>query len=276
MINKPVKGNDLMDNENIAEKEYNKLIEVIGNSYKGVQSPDSKKFLKQTGIINEISRFSDVFFLFLDHVKFKLIFFSDNFSDFFGYEKDLLKKYNMLLFFKMLSSKHISFPNKMHEWHQENEKNFDLNDRLKGIQYLFTGIEIKSKDGRKMKILIHLHPLEINKDSGNPMISLITVKDISSFYNGHHFWVRYACGEGLNKTSYFLSSEKLAKGCDLFSVREKEILKFINLGKTSKEIAQELFLSQSTVEKHRKNILKRTGFSDISGLFSVLKIDKIF
>jgi len=43
----------------------------------------------------------------------------------------------------------------------------------------------------------------------------------------------------------------------LLSSREKEILRLIGEGKTSQEIADQLFIGKSTVDTHRKNILKK-------------------
>lgn len=43
----------------------------------------------------------------------------------------------------------------------------------------------------------------------------------------------------------------------ILSAREKEILRLIGEGKTSQEIADQLFIGKSTVDTHRKNILKK-------------------
>jgi DNA-binding NarL/FixJ family response regulator len=45
----------------------------------------------------------------------------------------------------------------------------------------------------------------------------------------------------------------------LLSDRENEILLLLAQGKTSAEIARLLFISKSTVDTHRRNILKKTG-----------------
>lgn len=50
------------------------------------------------------------------------------------------------------------------------------------------------------------------------------------------------------------------------SIRECEILKEVALGKTNKEIADELFISTHTVITHRKNITKKLNIKTVSGL----------
>ncbi len=50
------------------------------------------------------------------------------------------------------------------------------------------------------------------------------------------------------------------------SKREKQILKMIARSNTSKEIGKELFISWKTVEKHRRNIMKKLNIHNIAGL----------
>ena len=47
----------------------------------------------------------------------------------------------------------------------------------------------------------------------------------------------------------------------LLSTREKEILGLISRGKTSHEIADELFIGKSTVDTHRKNMIRKLRLS---------------
>lgn len=59
-------------------------------------------------------------------------------------------------------------------------------------------------------------------------------------------------------TKYILSDIKKSKSNkDLLSDRESEILKLIVEGLTAKVIADKLFISHHTVQKHRKNILQK-------------------
>ncbi len=46
-----------------------------------------------------------------------------------------------------------------------------------------------------------------------------------------------------------------------FSSREREVITLVCKGKTVKEIANQLFLSPHTIEKHKKNIYKKSKFN---------------
>lgn len=52
----------------------------------------------------------------------------------------------------------------------------------------------------------------------------------------------------------------------LLTDREREIVKLIAKEYNNKEIAEELFISERTVETHRKNIFRKTGTSSLVGL----------
>jgi DNA-binding NarL/FixJ family response regulator len=50
------------------------------------------------------------------------------------------------------------------------------------------------------------------------------------------------------------------------SDREKEIIKLLCNEKSTKQIAEEIFLSANTIESHRANIFKKVGVSNVAGL----------
>lgn len=52
----------------------------------------------------------------------------------------------------------------------------------------------------------------------------------------------------------------------LLTDREREILKLIAKEYTNKDMAEELFISERTVETHRKNIFRKTGTNNLVGL----------
>ena len=52
----------------------------------------------------------------------------------------------------------------------------------------------------------------------------------------------------------------------LLTDREREILKLISKEYTNRDMAEELFISERTVETHRKNIFRKTGTNNLVGL----------
>ncbi len=79
--------------------------------------------------------------------------------------------------------------------------------------------------------------------------------------NSHLSKVIQAIRAVANNETFFdnaiASKDQYSKDNILLSSREKEILRLIGEGKTSQEIADLLFISKSTVDTHRKNILKK-------------------
>lgn len=76
------------------------------------------------------------------------------------------------------------------------------------------------------------------KQNGIPCFSIIGLDGEPSYYN-------------------IQDVDVFTRSYDLFTKREREILKYIVEGKNSNEIANELFISLHTVNTHRKNILSK-------------------
>ena len=82
--------------------------------------------------------------------------------------------------------------------------------------------------------------------------------------NGYHYYV------GNDFSNFRYPDEELLMIGNVFSKREFEIIKMIQEGLESEQIAEKLFLSKHTVNKHRKNILEKTGKAHISDLIYYL------
>lgn len=90
------------------------------------------------------------------------------------------------------------------------------------------------------------------KNSGIKMLSkaIVTVANGNTFFDPNvafNFMNDY-----INENVTIGKSEKL-----VLSNREKEILQLIANGNTSKEIAEELFIAKTTVDTHRKNMIRK-------------------
>lgn len=60
-----------------------------------------------------------------------------------------------------------------------------------------------------------------------------------------------------------------ADPADTLSSREREVLRLIADGDTSKQIAEKLFISVSTVKSHRNNLMQKLKVNDMAGLIKL-------
>lgn len=77
---------------------------------------------------------------------------------------------------------------------------------------------------------------------------------------GYHYYA----GNDLSNFKY--PDEELLMIGNIYTKREFEIIKLIELGLSSEEIAEKLFVSTNTVNVHRGNILKKSGKTRVSEL----------
>lgn len=84
------------------------------------------------------------------------------------------------------------------------------------------------------------------KVDGNPLLSIIGIDGEPSYVN-------------INVEQKYIATSFLSK-------REKQIINLMITGKVSKEIANELSLSQHTIDTYRKNLLKKTATSTTAEL----------
>lgn len=98
------------------------------------------------------------------------------------------------------------------------------------------------------------------------LIAVIEQKS-SVFYN--------ATSSKKSNTTFVQKDEDQLKKFSL-SAQEKQIIRLIIEGKASKEIAEVLFISKSTVDTHRKNINKKLEISNSSSLIKFAHENNLF
>jgi DNA-binding NarL/FixJ family response regulator len=81
---------------------------------------------------------------------------------------------------------------------------------------------------------------------------------------------KYICNEIKEILSEEILTGKKEKGLDVLSDREKEIANMLKVGASSKEIANELFITTKTVEVHRYNILRKLSLRNTAALINFI------
>jgi hypothetical protein len=143
----------------------------------------------------------------------------------------------------------------------------DLFVAEKGFRLVSTNFRVKNPSGNYSNMLMQLY-LFYNRVPYKSVFVLKVHTDIDwcrKIKHGYHYYL----GEDLSNFRY-PDEELLALG-NIFSDREFEIIKLIESGLNSEQIAARLFLSPNTVNTHRRNILKKTSKAHLSDLIYDLK-----
>lgn len=83
------------------------------------------------------------------------------------------------------------------------------------------------------------------------------IGNCNQFKNGYHYY------NGTDLSMFRYPDNDLLKVGPICTQREMEIIELIELGHSTNEIADKLFISHHTVSKHRSNILEKTGKANI-------------
>lgn len=109
---------------------------------------------------------------------------------------------------------------------------------------------LRITDNTSQKALLHKMFYFINSDDKNVELALCLYHFDFLNTSLHH-------GMIINTANSTVILQTEAGNTGFLSAREKEILKMIQDGKRSKEIAELLFISINTVNRHRQNILEK-------------------
>ena len=142
----------------------------------------------------------------------------------------------------------------------------ELFDAKKGEMFLSSNFRLRMPDGNYTNQLVQCY-FFYSQDSNNTVYMINIKTDISwhkKIRHGFHYYMG-------NDPSYFrYPDEELLMTGNIFSDREFEIIKLVQQGFDSEQIADKLFLSKHTVHTHRKNILDKSGKAHISELIYYL------
>ncbi|MCL6267441.1 response regulator transcription factor [Flagellimonas myxillae] len=136
------------------------------------------------------------------------------------------------------------------------------------IQNYKVSYQLRVKDENdNYKLFLHQAISFALDDNHKMLASLVNHSDISHITTTNNNKVSFInIREG--KSYYNISSknelEKYTTRVDKINPRETEILGLISEGLTSKEIADYLYISVETVKTHRRNILAKNDFKNIS------------
>ena len=264
---------DQQENDDYSREQQWKHFEKTFLNYNELpQQEQVEYFVKKIKEIEALSLESKRFHFLLDHKKFYPRYVSQNVAKESGYTSEYLDQQNLLFIFKNLHWSHITMPAKVHIWGNKCHKKYGHLYKPGTVKTHFCGLKLKDKWGNWRSMIFSQKLLTFSKNR-KPLLSYIEAEEITAFHQSNTLWYRIEI-----ETEYepivkvFFNNINKKEASEILSKRELEILKLSAKHKTNKEIAENLDISKNTVERHRKNMLAKTGVTNMVGLLRVAQI----
>ena len=214
--------------------------------------------------LDEVMEENDQFMLVMDLTEVKIVYTSKRSIEMVGVEPANLTPYEMM---------NAVHPENVYRFGMARSKLLSLDKDLyisqKGSALLSTTIKMQRPDKGYSNLLFQCY-LFFTPIPHKSVFEIQVHTNIDSYIYSKSLFHYYV---GNDLSLFRFPDEKLLKIGPIYSDRELEIIKIIELGLSSKEIADKLFLSVHTVNTHRSNILAKSGKAQISDLIYELKED---
>lgn len=128
-------------------------------------------------------------------------------------------------------------------------------------------LDLKCKDGTVKHVLVQSIPILFN-DQMEPVYFLNIISDITDLKTNHeytHYILDSSNDKQVKKILLHTDQSMVLQQMDI-SKSELKVLRLMADGKSSKQIAEQLFLSEHTVKNHRKNMLAKAECDSSSEL----------
>ena len=217
----------------------------IAQSFRNL-NPDDPDLLSLEKKLNETGQF----FFILDVIQLTGIFYSKGAYSFFGVKSGQM---NPAVVYTAIH------PDDVKRFNNARAKLIKLGmevfNKPMGKIYLSSNFRVKNSTGQYVDLLFQDYVCLADTSPKKAYIIQVhtNITGMIKFRNGYHYYA----GPDL---SYFRYPDKdYLKIGNFFTKREWEIIKYIAEGLESDQIAKNLFLSKHTINRHRQNILKKTG-----------------
>lgn len=136
-----------------------------------------------------------------------------------------------------------------------------LPPQQRGDYYLLSHLRMSDSKGTYLPVLHRMFYLSY--DANRCARLALCLYNAATSHSSQHLIVNSATGESFAQETY---------SCDhILTKREKEVLQLVEKGMISKEIAQTLFISINTVNRHRQNILEKLQVGNFAEAFQTAR-----
>ena len=216
-----------------------------------------------------------IYFSIFNFIDFKKEFSTPNTLEVFGVSEEAHKEHGTELLFSLFDKEHSVGVVASREFIKILLE--DIKDEKDVLNFSFSYCGLKYHHSQKgvIRLLWKSTVIETKKII-IPIRTLSTFQDITNLMKGDFYWFR-AIFSSSKRTYYMIfrsDTQEISKK-DILSIREKQILECIAEGKETEEIAQTLFISKTTINNHRQNILNKLGAKDTTALIQIAKLTRL-
>ncbi len=185
------------------------------------------------------------------------IFYKRNIGRFLGLDEDSMDSMELI---ECIHPEDIYFvTNAIKDAFEWLHKNPDMaKNILFSLEY-----RMRHNEGHFLTIQRNTRILDLDSQN-NVILTLSIVTDISPFQKS--IFYAKACMHDMNKVENYYSNINNNILEFNISKREKDVLKLLCLGFSSKKIAEKLFISKHTVDEHRRHLLGKTKLTNTTEL----------
>lgn len=212
--------------------------------------------------LEEILEVNNQFFYIADLIQMKVLFTSMRSTQMIGIDPAEVNPYHFM---------EAMHPDDIQRYNVARAKVIKMGQELfiagEGDSFVSTNIKLRTPGGVYSRFLIQSYSFYVSSPYKTVFyFKLHTNIDwFRKIKHGYHYYI------GNDKSYFRFPDEELLNTGNVFSDREFEIIRLIESGLSTEQIAKKIFLSPYTVNTHRGNILKKTGKSNLPELIYDLK-----
>ena len=218
----------------------------------GISESDYKSLNHYIASLEAISRMIDLSYYVIDYKKHEFLHVSNHPLFLAGYEREEVRMMGYDFFSKVVPTTDLDMLFEINEKGFNFYYNLPPERRPKG--YISYDFRIKNKNNSLILINHKLTPLILNNE-GNLWISLCLVT-LSTAKKPGNMYIQMQ--DECVKYNYNFRTKKFipAKNKQLSQI-ENNVIQYLSLGNTTKEISRLLSISENTVKFHKKNIYRK-------------------
>ncbi len=257
-----------------AEILYNKMLALGKNYFVQDEISEKENFMREATFLLRGVRGTDAVIGIFNHNNYSPVLEVGE-KEFWGDLPEVPKEERMVQIMSLLDKNYASFFTDSVEWFQATLAAIPFENRV-NISIFHCGIRYVRLDDSPICLFSKGMPIHYDAKR-NFTFTFNYVQNVHHLFKKEfpYYWIRIAYGANKEFVHTLHSADKKYSSKDLLSLREKEILKLIAADFDTKEIAEKLFISPTTVGHHRSNMIERMGARDTTALLQLAKMSEL-